>query len=373
MTTTARILFGPLLLLAGAALAPATAAPSARGENGRSDSTTGAHRSTADGETAETEAPALRFRPDGRFRIMQLTDLHYTSSERQSGHVLPLVAELVERDRPDLIVVTGDLIYARDAERLLRRIGAALAKTGVPYAITLGNHDAEQGLTRDEVYEVIRTLPGCINARYNADDERQGDFVIPLLGTDGSVAARVYVMDSNDYNADDHSYAGVDSAQVAWYERRSEELELQCGRKVPALLFLHIPLNEYAEAFDNDPKAVGFRLEPECPGRDNHGLFDALVHRGEVMGVFAGHDHANNYIARKEGIALGYGRYSGGFAEYQELLSGARLFELRQDRPGFVTWERLANGRETRRAEFLPLPPAESANGITNQSKHTEP
>ncbi len=347
---TARILIGSLLLLAGTALAQAAAAEPARGQRGGSDAVTGVpHRSAADGEEAEE---ALRFGSDGRFRIMQLTDLHYTAAEHQSGHVLPLVAKLVEWEHPDLIVLTGDLVYARNAERLLRRIGAALAATGVPYAVTLGNHDAEQGLTRDEVYGVIRTLPGCINARYNADDERQGDFVIPLQGTDGRVAARIYMMDSNDYNADDHSYAGVDAAQVAWYERRSEELERQCGRKVPALLFLHIPLNEFAEAFDADPQAVGFRLERECPGRDNHGLFEALVRRGEVMGLFAGHDHANNYVARKKGIALGYGRYSGGFAEYQELLSGARLFELRQGEEGFVTWERLANGREARRTEF---------------------
>ncbi len=305
---------------------------------------------------ARTDGTAeLRFRSDGRFRIMQLTDLHYTDSERQSGHVLPMLAELIGREKPDLILLTGDLIYARNAEKLLRRIGTFLYKQGVPYAVTLGNHDAEQGLTRGEVYDIVRTLPGCVNARYNPAGERQGDFVLPLAGTDGACAAALYVMDSNDYNADDHSYAGVDAEQVAWYERRSEDMESRWGRKVNSLVFLHIPLPEYPDAFDRDPQAVGFRLEKECTGRDNHGMFDAMVRRGDVAGVFAGHDHANNYIAEKEGIALGYGRYSGGFAEYQELLSGARMIELRQDRRGFTTWERLANGREVRRTVFPKL------------------
>ena len=303
-------------------------------------------------QTAGQPVPELRFRSDGRFRIMQLTDLHYTESERQSGHVLPMVAELIEREKPDLIVLTGDVIYARNAEKLLRRIGGFLHKQGVPYAVTLGNHDAEQGLTRAEVYDIVRTLPGCVNARYNPAGERQGDFVIPLAATDGSCAAALYVMDSNDYNADDHSYAGLEAEQVAWYVRQSEALEARFGRKVNALVFLHIPLPEYREAFDGDPQAVGFRLEKESPGRDNRGMFEAMVRRGDVAGVFAGHDHANNYVALKEGIALGYGRYSGGFAEYQELLSGARMIELRQDRTGFATWERLANGREMRRTVF---------------------
>lgn len=325
----------------------------------------GATQTPPSGETPLPEAPLrngtpheriekteLRFQSNGRFRIMQLTDLHYTDHARQSGHVLPMLAELIAREKPDLIVLTGDLIYARPAEKLLRRIGIFLSKQGVPYAITLGNHDAEQGLTRAEVYDIIRTLPGCINAGYNPAAERQGDFVVPVTATDGKCAAVLYVMDSNDYNADDHSYAGVGPEQVAWYVRQSEDMESRSEHKVNALVFLHIPLPEYPEAFNRDPQRVGFRLEKECTGRDNYGMFDAMVRRGDVTGIFAGHDHANNYIAVKEGIALGYGRYSGGFAEYQELLSGARMIELHQDRRGFTTWERLANGREVRRTVF---------------------
>lgn len=310
-------------------------------------------------KTEKAAIPELRFRSDGRFRILQLTDLHYTDNERQSGHVPGMLADLIGREQPDLIILTGDLIYAQPAEKLLRRIGNLLAKQGVPYAVTLGNHDAEQGLTRNEVYDIVRTLPGCVNARYNPAEERQGTFLIPLDATGGSCAAALYIMDSNDYNADDHSYAGVDREQVAWYEHHSKALEARAGQQVPGLVFLHIPLPEYPVAFARDSAAVGFRLEKECPGRDNHGLFEALVRRGDVVGVFAGHDHANNYLAVLRGIVLGYGRYSGGFAEYQELLSGARVIELRQDRPGFVTWERLANGREARRTEFpRPLKPS---------------
>lgn len=339
--------FAALLLLVTAGAEAQTARRSAT----RTDTASGVSATTVESGNKDTEQ-VFRFGSDGRFRIMQLTDLHFTDSERQSGHVLPMLAELIGREIPDLIILTGDVIYAPNAEKLLRRIGGFLAKQGVPYAITLGNHDAEQGLTRSEVYDIVRTLPGCINGRLNPEGNRQGDFIIPVKTTDGSCGAALYVMDSNDYNTDDHSYAGVGPEQVVWYTEQSEALETRCGRKINSLVFLHIPLPEYPEAFDCDPLAIGFRLEKECPGRDNHGMFEALVRRGDVAGVFAGHDHANNYIAVKDGIALGYGRYSGGFAEYQELLSGARIIELRQDKAGFTTWERLANGRETRRAVY---------------------
>ena len=211
----------------------------------------------ADAAHDGSESPALRFRPDGRFRILQLTDLHYTASARRSGHVLPMVADLIDRERPDLIVLTGDLVYDRPAAPLLRRIGTLLAGKGVPYAVTLGNHDAEQDLTRDEVYAAVRALPGCINARFNPPGEPQGTFAVPIDTDDGRCAAVLYVMDSNDYNADDGTYAGVDAGQVAWYERRSEELERRCGAKVGALVFMHIPLPEYAEAFDSKANARG--------------------------------------------------------------------------------------------------------------------
>lgn len=340
--------FAALLLLVSAD----AEAQSPRRSASRTNAACGAAATTAaENGNYETEQE-FRFGSDGRFRIMQLTDLHFTDSERQSGHVLPMLAELIGRETPDLIILTGDVIYARNVEKLLRRIGGFLAKQGVPYAITLGNHDAEQGLARSEVYDIVRTLPGCINGRLNPEGSRQGDFVIPVKATDGSCRAALYVMDSNDYNVDDHSYAGVGPEQVAWYMEQSKALETRWGRKVNSLVFLHIPLPEYSEAFDRDPHAIGFRLEKECPGRDNHGMFEALIRRGDVAGVFAGHDHANNYIAVKNGIALGYGRYSGGFAEYQELLSGARMIELQQDKAGFTTWERLANGRETRYAVF---------------------
>lgn len=33
--------------------------------------------------------------------------------------------------------------------------------------------------------------------------------------------------------------------------------------------------------------------------------------RGNILGVFAGHDHCDDYIVDYEGILLGYGRKSG--------------------------------------------------------------
>lgn len=298
------------------------------------------------------EPEPFRFNASGEFTVMQLTDLHYNAAEVHSAHIPPMLEKMILAERPDLIIVTGDLIYSRPGDVLMREICGILARQGVPYAVTLGNHDAEQGVSQAELHELLRTLPGCVNGRYDTGKEASGDFVIPVLSADGTrEEARLYVMDSNDYNTDDHSYKGFTAEQVAWYTSRSSEAEARNGYKANGLLFFHIPLPEYAEAYNTAP-VTGFRIERECPPRDNTGMFSALVEQGEVTGCFAGHDHSNNYVAEKEGIALAYGRYSGGFAEYQELLSGARIIHLTEGKRGFTTWERLANGRRNREVTF---------------------
>lgn len=289
--------------------------------------------------------PNFAFDKKGRFRIMQLTDLHYTGDQR-SAHLPALLTQLIEAEHPDLVILTGDVVHSRglDEATLWRDICGVIAKTKTPYAVTLGNHDAER-LPRPEIYEIVAALPLCINRDFNPAGERQGDFIVPVRTADGKgEGALLYLLDSNDYN-DDHSYAGVSQEQVAWYRTVSEAAEARNGEKLNALMFFHIPLQEYGETFAESKRSVGFRIERECPGRDNAGMFEALAERGEVTGVFVGHDHSNNYVVSRDGIALAYGRYSGGYGEYQELLSGCRMIELREGVRGFRTWERLANNR----------------------------
>ncbi len=301
------------------------------------------------GEPAADAAP-LRFGDDGTFTIVQLTDIHYTGAAGLSEHVPAMLTRLIGQEKPDLIVLTGDVIYRRPGAARMAEMCGIIGGTGIPYAVTLGNHDAEQGITQDELHALLRTLPLCVNGRYAAEGAH--DFVIPVYTADGTTEeARIYVMDSNDYNADDHSYKGFEPAQVAWYGAQCAEAAARNGRKATGLMFFHVPLPEYAEAFAEE-RLSGSRLEGECPPRDNAGMFRALVDGGEVIGVFTGHDHSNDYVAQKEGIALGYGRYSGGYGEYQELVSGIRVIRLQQGRRGFTTWIRQANGRERHRTEF---------------------
>ena len=72
----------------------------------------------------------------------------------------------------------------------------------------------------------------------------------------------------------------------------------------------------------------------------NSGLFTQFVEAGDVMGTFAGHDHVNDYIACLYGIALAYGRGTGGATTYGDQIPGARVIVLHEGERTFDTWIR---------------------------------
>jgi hypothetical protein len=76
-------------------------------------------------------------------------------------------------------------------------------------------------------------------------------------------------------------------------------------------------------------------------------MFAAMLETGNIMGVFVGHDHDNDYIVAKQGIALGYGRFSGDDTIYHNIPSGVRVIELEEGKRGFVSWILEDDGRIT--------------------------
>jgi hypothetical protein len=69
-----------------------------------------------------------------------------------------------------------------------------------------------------------------------------------------------------------------------------------------------------------------------------------MLECGDVMGIFVGHDHENDYIGSYHGIALAYGRFSGGRNTYGSLTRGARVIVLKENKREFDTWIREKGG-----------------------------
>lgn len=295
-----------------------------------------------------TSAETLCFHENGSFKIVQFTDFHYIYGDKRSDAALDCINKVLDAEKPDLVLLTGDLIYGRPAEKGLRTILELIAARHVPFGVVFGNHDDEQGLSRKELLDIISGYPGNLTA---SQDSVHGmtNYVLPILSADGGQASAVlYCMDSNSYSClqgiSGYDYIRFD--QIAWYRSCSEKYTAQHhGQPLPALAFFHIPLPEYRQAVtDENTVVIGTRMEKVCAPELNSGLFAAMREMGDVKGVFVGHDHDNDYVALWKNVLLAYGRYSGGNTVYNHLSNGARVIEWHENGAKFDTWIRLRDG-----------------------------
>ena len=290
----------------------------------------------------------LEFGKDGKFKIVQFTDVHFKYGNPASGAALERINQVLDAERPDLVIFTGDVVYSAPADSGMLQVLEPVAKRKLPFAVLFGNHDNEQGMTREQLYDIIRTVPG--NLLPDRGTALSPDYVLAVKSSSGSGkdAALLYCMDSHSYAPlkDVGGYDWLTFEQVSWYRRQSADYKARNGgQPLPALAFFHIPLPEYHEAVRDENAAFrGTRMEEACSPRINTGMFAAMKEEGDVMGVFVGHDHDNDYAVMWKNILLAYGRYTGGNTVYNHLPNGARIIVLDEGARTFTSWIRQKDG-----------------------------
>ena len=293
----------------------------------------------------------LKFGEDKKFKIVQFTDVHWKADSIASEEAGERMSEVLDAEKPDLVIFTGDVIFGKPADKSMRCALEPTIKRGIPFAVTFGNHDDELGMTRKELYEFIKDMPGNLTSTVEGLSG-VANFILPVKASDGSKdAAVLYVFDSNAYSTLKglKGYGWIKHDQVQWYMNESKKYtEANGGTPMMALSFFHIPLPEYHEAVQNEGSfLIGTRKEKACAPEINTGLFAAMKEAGDVLGVFVGHDHVNDYAVSWKGIMLCYGRYTGGKTVYHDIPggNGARIIELTEGERQFRSWIRLKGGQ----------------------------
>lgn len=291
-----------------------------------------------------TTRTTLRFGANRRFKIVQFTDIHWKDESPHEPRLLAIMGAVLDREKPDLVVLTGDSIHspARSLEGC-RTVAAPMIERGIPWAPILGNHDDEGDASRDEIAACFESLPLSLMERGPEVLGGCGNYALDVLGAGADQpAARLYFFDSGTYSPLKSrgvgGYAWITREQIRWFE------SARCGRDVPSLAFLHIPLPEFLAAWEGGA-AVGQKNETVCAPELNSGLFAALVESGTVLGAFAGHDHDNDFAARLHEITLCCGRALG-LDSYGSLARGARVIELAEGAADFESWVREESGAE---------------------------
>lgn len=291
----------------------------------------------------------LKFNPDSTFKIVQFTDIHYIYNDKRADIALERIKEVLSAEHPDLVIMTGDVIYGKPAEESLRTVLNTISEFKIPFAVTFGNHDDEQGLTRNELLNIISSYKYNLSIT-EKDIKGNSNYILPVKSVDGlQTSALIYCFDSNSYSSLEgiKGYDYIHHDQIQWYIEKSKYyIQNNNGKPVHSLAFFHIPLPEFHEAVsDENSIMIGTRMEKACSPVLNSGLFSAMREMGDVKGVFVGHDHDNDYAVNWKGILLAYGRYTGGNTVYNHLPNGARIIELKQGSDSFKTWIRLKDNK----------------------------
>lgn len=277
----------------------------------------------------------LRYREDGTFRIMQLTDTHIGNRpyNTEDQATFALVKKALEQFDVDLIMHTGDIIWSegvKDADLIFEEFMACFNATATPKAITFGNHDSEEIISRKDLRDIFESEVTNRAAKKDVfiQDDREC-YTLPILAHDTDAVRNVlYILDSG---AEAPLPVGIyewnQPEQVEWFRQTAQRY--QKGDDVKRnLVFQHIPIPEYWQAAQNILDGVNNETnEAISAPHVNTGLFANMLMDGETWGMFVGHDHENNFDGLHHGLHLVYGNVSG-FNTYGEMERGVRIIEL---------------------------------------------
>ena len=258
--------------------------------------------------------------------------------------------KILDTEKPDLIIFTGDIVTSEPVEKGWNVISKFAGERKIPFAVTFGNHDDEAGVSRSDLAFLVTKYPYNVNKIAGDGLQANLNNVLSIYGSKQNmkIQSTIYLFDSNAYSTISgvEGYGWITTDAIEWYKNKSLQFTLNNNmRPISSLAFFHIPLPEYSIAFDDEKNIrYGERLEKECSPKLNSGLFLAMKEMGDVLGVFTGHDHLNNYIVDYNNIALAYGCFSGWRTTYVPEINGARVIVLKEGEREFDTWIHLLDG-----------------------------
>lgn len=300
----------------------------------------------------------VNIQSDKGLKVMQLTDVHIGGgwmSIKKDAMAINTVATMIRVEKPDLVVVTGDISYPVPFQagtfnnKSGAKVFAELMETlGVYWTLAYGNHDTEaySYYTREELTDFYRSeqYKHCLLQPGPENVDGSGNQVINIVNSDGVITRSLIALDSHSYVDGDilgvrWFYDNIHENQIEWYKQVVSDLAernqaaaeklsaakqksyAQLEKVVPTSLFFHFPLEEYRQAWSEyvendyqDTENVKYRYG--LPGESgkvvycgiySDQLFETMQQLGSTDSTFCGHDHYNNFSLNYKGINLTYG------------------------------------------------------------------
>ena len=292
--------------------------------------------------TTQTVNKTLTFRDDHTFTILQLTDMHFGESDILDSYTKVLQVALINNVDPDIIVISGDSVsgYAWNGitpdfyYNCWTNWTLPFLQTQKRYAYTLGNHDDNADLNREQIVNLDMTNPYSL-IQSSLGIHGVSNYVLPVFSKFNSShsSSNLWIFDSNDegceYNV--FGWGCIYTNQIDWYSQTSKLIEEKYGKSSNNLAFFHIPIPEVKTLWNNGLYYGNSYEEVSCP-TVNTGLLSAAEQLTNIEAIFCGHDHLNDYGGFNGGIELVYGRKTGfgGYGPQPGVQRGARVIQLQE-------------------------------------------
>lgn len=299
----------------------------------------------------------LKFKNE-TFKIMQIADTQ--EGIKVSPDTMDLINAALDRAEPDLVVYSGDQIWGKSrfkgdknkVTEVLNALTKPVRNRKIPFTVCFGNHDRQVGLSNEEQFEIyrsfdyfigesVREIDGVANHVIEIKDGNELKFLLYLIDSHTSIA---------------NGYDCVHENQIEWYRQTRDKYEKENGKLIPSVVIQHIPVCEIFELLSEVKKGTkgavrgfrnhenrfyilnknrvntdGFMMESPAEPNENSGEFDAFREKGEVIGVYFGHDHNNSFHGKVNGIDIGYTQGAGFHVYGPGKDRGVRIIELKKN------------------------------------------
>lgn len=297
---------------------------------------------------------------NGKVKVLALTDTHLEmtgiySNDRWTKH-FPVkkgyrhIKKLIEASKPDLIVLTGDVLTDPFSDIVFQNIADFLDGFNIPWTMVFGNHDGEWRASKEFFCNVMEKSKNCIFKAGPTNLQGLGHSLVNFKTPDGKIFYSLILMDSGDGQKIDESKiwfsnmkldktnrrfgtvrVGIDERQTEWYKWVVEGLREYCGETVETMLALHFAPKafEYAARLGKFTRnAMPFEIAGEdCYDppekfskfdemdaatlkagyedyKENYPFYKAIKELGSTRHIITGHNHCYGYTVEFDGISF---------------------------------------------------------------------
>ena len=302
-------------------------------------------------------------------RLLQITDMQFIDSSQMrkpdrlrrdeiiawapenfmsqcGNHILSLVSQT----SPDLIFITGDIIYGSfdDKGTTLDWFCSFMDSLCIPWAPVFGNHDNESALGVDWQCQRLQRSEYCVFKR--GDVSGNSNYSVGIAMGDELIRV-LHMVDSNGCRRGEHPSviptAGIYADQLDLIEKNTKALRQAQGKDIPAFMAFHIPtecflLAETEKGYLTPDRTCytlgvdvpasygdfGFRYESPKPTISTDRDLLSFCKEQSIDGVFVGHCHRISTCIRYMGISFVYGLKTGQYDYHLPGSLGGTLITL---------------------------------------------